>query len=280
MMGPSPHRPCGATGRGRPIVDRNANPARRPVEAPLVEVQSLGKSFGPLTVLKDISLNVQSGEVLAIIGPSGSGKSTLLRCLNFLEVPDRGRIRIAGVEILADRHPGQRQIIELRRKAGMVFQSFNLFPHMSVLENVSIAQRRVLGRAPDAADARSIELLRRVGLEDKAREYPHRCSGGQQQRIAIARALALNPEVMLFDEPTSALDPELGLEVLSVMRELAEDGMTMIVVTHEMHFAESVSDHVAIMADGHILEYGDSKQVMRNPQTERARRFLHAVRDR
>jgi len=254
------------------IVDKTAQP--------LVEVQSLGKSFGSLAVLKDISLSVQPGEVLAIIGPSGSGKSTLLRCLNFLEVPDKGRIQIAGVEILADRHPSQRKITELRRAAGMVFQSFNLFPHMTVLENVSIAQRRVLGRAPAEADARSMELLRRVGLAEKAGEYPHRCSGGQQQRIAIARALALNPSVMLFDEPTSALDPELGLEVLSVMRELAQDGMTMIVVTHEMHFAESVSDHVAIMADGHILEYGDSQQVMRNPQTERAQRFLHAVRDR
>ena len=247
---------------------------------PLVEVQSLAKSFGRLTVLEDISLDVRSGEVLAIIGPSGSGKSTLLRCLNYLEVPDRGRIQVAGVEILADRPQPQRKIMQLRRVAGMVFQSFNLFPHMTVLQNVSIAQKRVLGRGQAEADQRSIELLRRVGLESKAGEYPHRCSGGQQQRIAIARALALNPEVMLFDEPTSALDPELGLEVLAVMRELAEDGMTMIVVTHEMHFAESVSDHVAIMADGHILEYGASEQLMRDPQTERAQRFLRAVRNR
>lgn len=247
---------------------------------PLVRVKNLKKSFGNLTVLDDISFDVQSGEVLAIIGPSGSGKSTLLRCLNYLETPDAGNIRIAGVEIEAAKHPSHRKIMEVRRMAGMVFQSFNLFPHMSVLRNVTIAQQRVLGRSKDEADARSIELLRRVGLESKAEEYPHRCSGGQQQRIAIARALALNPQVMLFDEPTSALDPELGLEVLAVMRELAEDGMTMIVVTHEMHFAESVSDHVAIMADAHILEYGPSADLMRNPQTERAQRFLHAVRGR
>ncbi len=246
----------------------------------LVHVEKLKKSFGTLTVLDGIDLDVAQGEVLAIIGPSGSGKSTLLRCINFLETPDEGRIRLAGVEIDAGRHPGQRQILELRRLAGMVFQSFNLFPHMTVLENVSLAQKRVLTRSQSEADGRSMELLERVGLAAKAKEYPHRCSGGQQQRIAIARALALNPKVMLFDEPTSALDPELGLDVLSFMRELAQDGMTMIVVTHEMHFAESVSDHVMVMADGHIIEYGPSAEIMRNPQSARAQRFLHAVRDR
>lgn len=250
------------------------------VAQPLVEVRSLEKSFGEHTVLHDIDLEVQSGEVLAIIGPSGSGKSTLLRCLNFLETPNKGYVALAGVKIDAGRHPSQKQILELRRAAGMVFQSFNLFPHMTVLENVSIAQRRVLGSTPKQADARSLELLERVGLADKAGEYPHRCSGGQQQRIAIARALALNPKIMLFDEPTSALDPELGLEVLAVIKELAEEGMTMIVVTHEMHFAESVSDHVMVMADGRIIEYGPSAEVMRNPQTERAQRFLHAVKGR
>ena len=247
---------------------------------PLVHVSELKKSFGSLTVLDRIDFDVAQGEVLAIIGPSGSGKSTLLRCINFLETPDEGRIRLAGVEIDAGRHLGQKQVLQLRRLAGMVFQSFNLFPHMTVLENVSLAQKRVLTRSQSEADARSMELLDRVGLSDKAREYPYRCSGGQQQRIAIARALALNPKVMLFDEPTSALDPELGLEVLSVMRELAQDGMTMIVVTHEMHFAESVSDHVMIMADGRIIEYGPSAEIMRNPQSARAQRFLHAVRDR
>ncbi|WP_372803730.1 amino acid ABC transporter ATP-binding protein [Paracoccus seriniphilus] len=249
-------------------------------EKSLVRVDSLSKSFGTLEVLGGINLDVKPGEVLAIIGPSGSGKSTLLRCLNFLETPDSGAIEVADVRIDAQNHPSQREILQLRRMAGMVFQSFNLFPHMTVLENVSFAQKRVAGKSQAEADARSIELLRRVGLEAKAAEYPHRCSGGQQQRIAIARALALNPKVMLFDEPTSALDPELGLEVLSVMRELADEGMTMIVVTHEMHFAESVSDHVMIMADGKIIEYGPSAEIMRNPQTERAQRFLHAVRDR
>lgn len=247
---------------------------------PLVHVEALEKSFGSLSVLKSVSLSVQPGGVLAIIGPSGSGKSTLLRCLNYLEIPDKGRITLGDMELIAEKHPSQKQILDLRRSAGMVFQSFNLFPHMSVLENVSLAQKRVLGRSQQEADERSIELLKRVGLDSKAAEYPHRCSGGQQQRIAIARALALNPKIMLFDEPTSALDPELGLEVLAVMRELAQDGMTMIVVTHEMHFAESVSDHVMIMADGNIIESGISKDVMRDPQTERARRFLHAVRDR
>lgn len=249
-------------------------------ERSLVQVESLSKRFGNLEVLHGINLDVKPGGVLAIIGPSGSGKSTLLRCLNFLEIPDTGSIEVAGVRIEAENHPTQRQILELRRMAGMVFQSFNLFPHMTVLENVSLAQRRVAGRSKADADAQSIDLLKRVGLESKAQEYPHRCSGGQQQRIAIARALALSPKVMLFDEPTSALDPELGLEVLAVMRELADEGMTMIVVTHEMHFAESVSDHVMVMADGKIIEYGPSVEIMRDPQTERAQRFLHAVRDR
>lgn len=247
---------------------------------PLVKVDQLEKSFGSLSVLNKVSLSVNPGGVLAIIGPSGSGKSTLLRCLNYLEIPDKGRISLAGVDIVAEKHPSQKQIMDMRRSAGMVFQSFNLFPHMTVLQNVSLAQRRVLGRSVKEADENSHILLKRVGLDSKAGEYPHRCSGGQQQRIAIARALALNPKIMLFDEPTSALDPELGLEVLSVMRELAEDGMTMIVVTHEMHFAESVSDHVMIMADGNIIENGPSAEVMRNPQTERAQRFLRAVRDR
>lgn len=249
-------------------------------EKSLVRVESLSKKFGNLEVLHGINLDVKSGEVLAIIGPSGSGKSTLLRCLNFLETPDSGRIEVAGVRIEAENHPTQRQILELRRMAGMVFQSFNLFPHMTVLENVSFAQKRVAGRTSSEADDKSIDLLKRVGLEAKAKEFPHRCSGGQQQRIAIARALALNPKVMLFDEPTSALDPELGLEVLAVMRELADEGMTMIVVTHEMHFAESVSDHVMIMADGNVIEYGPSVDIMRNPQSERAQRFLHAIKDR
>ena len=246
----------------------------------LIRLTSLRKHYGTHTVLDGIDLDVRSGEVLAIIGPSGSGKSTLLRCINYLEPPDGGTITIGSATIDASRPASPAELSKLRRRIGMVFQSFNLFPHMSVLRNVSLAQERVLGRSRKEADERSMQLLKRVGLADKASQYPVRCSGGQQQRIAIARSLALDPEIMLFDEPTSALDPELGLEVLAVMRELAESGMTMIVVTHEMGFAENVSDNVMIMADGHIIEKGPSKDVMRNPQQERTKRFLRAVHDR
>nr|WP_280529979.1 amino acid ABC transporter ATP-binding protein [Paraburkholderia rhynchosiae] len=227
-----------------------------------------------------MSFEMRAGEVIAIIGPSGSGKSTLLRCINQLEPPTEGKVTIGDVTIEAGHTPARRELVTLRRRIGMVFQSFNLFPHLSVLRNVSLAQERTMGRSRKEADERSLELLDRVGLASKASQFPVRCSGGQQQRIAIARALALEPEIMLFDEPTSALDPELGLEVLGVMKELASSGMTMIVVTHEMHFAESVSDRVIIMADGRILEQGPSEQVMRRPTTERAAKFLNAVRDR
>ena len=246
----------------------------------VISLKSLAKHYGQFTVLDGIDLDVQQGEVLAIIGPSGSGKSTLLRCLNYLEIPDGGTITIGGTTIDAGRPVSRADLSALRRKVGMVFQSFNLFPHMSVLRNVSLPQERVLGRSRKEADARSMQLLERVGLASKADQYPVRCSGGQQQRIAIARALALDPEIMLFDEPTSALDPELGLEVLAVMRELAQSGMTMIVVTHEMGFAENVSDTVMIMADGNIVEKGPSSEVMRNPSHERTRRFLRAVHER
>jgi polar amino acid transport system ATP-binding protein len=246
----------------------------------LISLNKLSKHYGSHTVLEQIDLEVSSGEVLAIIGPSGSGKSTLLRCINYLEPPDGGTITIGPTVINASRPVSRGDLSGLRRRVGMVFQSFNLFPHMSVLRNVSLAQQRVLGRSAQEADARSMQLLRRVGLESKADQFPIRCSGGQQQRIAIARALALDPEVMLFDEPTSALDPELGLEVLAVMRELAGSGMTMIVVTHEMGFAETVSDTVMIMAEGKIIEKGPSSEIMRNPQQERTRRFLNAVHDR
>ena len=247
---------------------------------PLIDLKGVTKSFGTYTALDSIDLEVQPGEVLAIIGPSGSGKSTLLRCINYLEPPSAGTIEIDGARIDAAEQVSRAELSKLRRRVGMVFQSFNLFPHMSVLRNVSLAQERVLGRSREEAEERSMQLLTRVGLADKASQFPIRCSGGQQQRIAIARALALDPEVMLFDEPTSALDPELGLEVLAVMRELAESGMTMIVVTHEMGFAENVSDTVMIMADGKIVEKGPSAQVMKNPQHERTRRFLNAVHDR
>ncbi|KQV39392.1 MULTISPECIES: amino acid ABC transporter ATP-binding protein [unclassified Rhizobium] len=246
----------------------------------IVRVSNLGKSFGTHKVLEGINLTVRSGEVLAIIGPSGSGKSTLLRCLNQLEPQTEGIITLAGITLDAAKPASKKQLNDLRRAAGMVFQSFNLFPHLTVLQNVSLPQQRVLGRTKADADTRSRALLERVGLANKADHYPVRCSGGQQQRIAIARALALDPKIMLFDEPTSALDPELGLEVLAVMKELAEAGMTMIVVTHEMHFAETVSNRVMIMADGRVLEEGPSASVMRDPQTERAKRFLQAVRNR
>lgn len=246
----------------------------------LVDVKGLGKDYGEATILNDINLSVNAGEVIAIIGPSGSGKSTLLRCMNLLDPPTRGILRIGETTIDASKPLSARQVLDLRRPVGMVFQSFNLFPHLTVLRNVSIAQERVLKRSRKQADEISRQLLDRVGLLSKADQYPSRCSGGQQQRIAIARALALEPSLMLFDEPTSALDPELGLEVLNVMQELAGQGMTMVVVTHEMHFAESVSDRVLIMADGHIIEEGKSSQVMRNPQSERAQRFLSAVMNR
>ncbi len=252
-----------------------------PATAPdLVRLDSISKRYGPLTVLHDVNLKLRAGEVMAIIGPSGSGKSTLLRCVNLLEHPSAGRVTLDGVVVEAGKPTSRQQLNQLRRAVGMVFQSFNLFPHLTVLRNICLAQERTLNRSRAEAEAVAMQLLKRVGLADKANQYPARCSGGQQQRIAIARALALDPKVMLFDEPTSALDPELGLEVLAVMRELAEGGMTMIVVTHEMHFAENVSNRVLVMADGKIVEEGASADVMRNPQSARARRFLSAVKDR
>lgn len=254
---------------------QDASPAQK-----FIQIDHLAKRYGSHTVFDGISFDVHKGEVLAIIGPSGSGKSTLLRCINFLETPDAGRITVDDVTIDASKPVQKAQCRKLRARIGMVFQSFNLFPHLTVLDNIVLPQRRVLNRPEPEARARGMELLARVGLADKAASYPSRCSGGQQQRIAIARALALDPEVMLFDEPTSALDPELGLEVLAVMRELAQTGMTMLVVTHEMSFARNVSENVMIMADGKILEYGPSREVMTNPQQERTRRFLKAVTDR
>jgi polar amino acid transport system ATP-binding protein len=243
-------------------------------------LDSVVKRFGDHTVIDNVSLSVKEGEVVAIIGPSGAGKSTLLRCINLLEKPDSGRITVEGTQVDAGTEISSKDLANLRRNAGMVFQSFNLFPHLTVLRNVSLAQERVLGRSRQEADERSMKLLDRVGLANKADQYPTRCSGGQQQRIAIARALALEPRVMLFDEPTSALDPELGLEVLAVMRELASEGMTMVVVTHEMQFAKDVSDHLVVMADGAILEEGPPAEIFRAPAQERTRRFLRAVLER
>ncbi|MFP5345745.1 MAG: amino acid ABC transporter ATP-binding protein [Actinomycetes bacterium] len=245
-----------------------------------IRLDSVVKRFGDHTVIDNVSLSVREGEVAAIIGPSGAGKSTLLRCINLLERPDSGRITVENHQVDAGAPISAKDLASLRRTTGMVFQSFNLFPHLSVLRNISLAQERVLGRGRKEADARSRQLLERVGLAEKADQYPSRCSGGQQQRIAIARALALDPKVMLFDEPTSALDPELGLEVLAVMRELADEGMTMVVVTHEMQFAKDVSDHLVVMADGAILEEGLPSEIFREPRQERTRRFLRAVLER
>jgi polar amino acid transport system ATP-binding protein len=273
-----------ATGPGHDangqVRDRQPSDSYRAASRPAVRLEHLTKAFGPHVVLADINLSVDPGEVLAIIGPSGSGKSTLLRCINFLEPPDSGTVTVGNVMLAGGRPARRAEVTRLRKDLGMVFQSFNLFPHMTVLRNVSLAQERVLGRSRKEADEASRHLLARVGLTDKAQQYPSRCSGGQQQRIAIARALALDPKVMLFDEPTSSLDPELGFEVLAVMRGLAESGMTMIVVTHEMGFAENVSDHVAVMADAVIVEHGPSREVIRRPQSDRAMRFLRAVNER
>ncbi|WP_375002007.1 amino acid ABC transporter ATP-binding protein [Aeromicrobium sp. CTD01-1L150] len=250
------------------------------VAVPILSLHQVEKTFAGHCAVDRVSLDVASGEVVAIIGPSGSGKSTLLRCINLLETPDSGTIAVAGQELDVSGTVSNRELTALRRRVGMVFQSFNLFPHMTVLRNISFSQERVLGRSRAEADERSMALLRRVGLEQKADSYPAKCSGGQQQRVAIARALALDPEVMLFDEPTSALDPELGLEVLAVMRQLADEGMTMIVVTHEIHFAATVADRLIVMADGNILEQGEPKAILDDPCHERTRSFLSAIKDR
>jgi polar amino acid transport system ATP-binding protein len=237
-------------------------------------LQDVHKSFGPLHVLRGVSLSVGRGQVVCVIGPSGSGKSTLLRCINLLEPPERGRIVLEGNDITLA-HKAELNFV--RRRVGMVFQQFNLFPHKTALQNVTLAQRTVLERSEAEANAKGKALLERVGLADKINEYPERLSGGQQQRVAIARALAMDPHVMLFDEVTSALDPELVKEVLDVIRELAADGMTMVVVTHEMSFAGEVGDRVAFMDDGLIVEEGTPEEVLEEPREERTKRFLDAV---
>ena len=243
------------------------------VAAPPIEIEDLHKSFGVLEVLRGVDLSVTTGEVICIIGPSGSGKSTLLRCVNLLEVPSAGRVLIEGYDITDP----ETDVDEVRAKIGMVFQQFNLFPHLTVLKNLTIAQRKVLGRSSDEAISVAEAMLLRVGLADKRDEYPIRLSGGQQQRVAIARSLCMNPDMMLFDEPTSALDPELIGEVLDVMRALADEGMTMLVVTHEMGFAKQVADRVLFIDEGVIQEQGPPRDVLENPQNERTRRFLRAV---
>jgi polar amino acid transport system ATP-binding protein len=241
----------------------------------IIEVSGLVKSFGSVRVLRGVDLTVPRGGVVCVIGPSGSGKSTLLRCVNLLETPDAGRVVVGGVELTDP----DVDIDAARRRIGMVFQGFNLFSHLSVLDNLTIAQRRVLrrGRAEAARVAR--DNLARVGLSEKADAYPNQLSGGQQQRVAIARALAMDPEVMLFDEPTSALDPELVGDVLGVMRQLADEGMTMLVVTHEMQFAREVADRVLFMDGGVVVEAGPPEQVIAAPREQRTRTFLARVLD-
>ena len=240
----------------------------------MLELEEVHKRFGDLHVLRGISMSVCQGDVVCVIGPSGSGKSTLLRCINLLEPPEQGRIVLEGRDITLAR---KAELNFVRRRIGMVFQQFNLFPHKTALENVTLAQRTVLDRPRDAAIAKAKALLERVGLADKMNEYPERLSGGQQQRVAIARALAMDPIVMLFDEVTSSLDPELIKEVLDVLRELAAEGMTMVVVTHEMRFAGEVGDRVVFIDAGVVAEEGTPEQVLEDPQEERTRRFLGAV---
>ena len=238
--------------------------------SPVVQLEAVRKSFGDNLVLDGVDLTVSAGEVLVVIGPSGSGKSTLLRCVNLLEPLDSGRIFFEGEEITAKGAPVSR----IRQRIGIVFQQFNLFPHLTALDNLTLAARRVRKMPRAEAEKRAHELLARVGLAEKAGQHPHQLSGGQQQRVAIARALMMEPHVMLFDEVTSALDPELVGEVLVVMRDLARDGMTMLVVTHEMSFARDVGDRVIFMDGGRIVEQGDPEEVLDRPREERTRQFL------
>ncbi len=238
-----------------------------------VVVKNLHKSFGDLDVLNGINLEINEGEVVCLIGPSGSGKSTFLRCLNRLEDSTDGTIEVDGFEI-SDK---KLNINKVRENIGMVFQQFNLFSHLTVKKNIMLAPTDLKKMTKAEAEEKAMELLRRVGLEDKANVYPRQLSGGQQQRVAIARALAMNPDIMLFDEPTSALDPEMVGEVLAVMRELAEQGMTMVVVTHEMGFARDVADRVIFMADGVIVEQGTPDEIFTNPKNQRTREFLNCV---
>src|SRR5215475_7168223 len=254
--------------------------------APLLRIVDLHKRFGELEVLAGISLDVARGEKVAIIGPSGSGKTTLLRCVNYLEKPSAGHVYIDGT-LIGERpsnggfvHLSDRELAKERQEIGFVFQRFNLFPHLTALDNVTIAPRKVLGLSRDEAEARGREMLTKVGLAHKIGEYPERLSGGQQQRVAIARVLAMQPKLMLFDEATSALDPELIGEVLKVIRELAEEGRTMVIVTHEIQFAAEVSDRVVFMDGGKIVEAGPPREVLQRPQQPRTREFLKHLQER
>ena len=240
---------------------------------PLIQVQNLGKSFGDMEVLKGITVDINEGDVVFVVGPSGSGKSTFLRCLNRLEEPTAGKITFEGIDITDPKT----DIDKHRQRMGMVFQQFNLFPHMTVMKNLTIAPMKLQGKSQAEAEATAVELLTRVGLADRAEAYPSQLSGGQKQRIAIVRALCMKPDVMLFDEPTSALDPEMVGEVLSVMRELARERMTMVVVTHEMGFAKEVANRVMFMDEGYFMEENNPKDFFENPQNERLKNFLSKV---
>jgi ABC-type polar amino acid transport system ATPase subunit len=252
----------------------------------MIRLEGINKSFGRLHVLRDVTLEIKKGEVVCLIGPSGAGKSTLLRCINHLEPLDSGTIYIEGTPVYRFTHGGKQvvdpdhRIEALRSEVGMVFQSFNLFPHFTALENVMIAPIHVRREPKDEVRRRGLALMVKVGLADKVDAYPHELSGGQQQRVAIARALAMQPKAMLFDEVTSALDPELIGEVLRVMRQLAAEGMTMLVVTHEMGFAGDVADRVIFMADGVIMEEGTPQQIFSAPRNERTRQFLQSILER
>ncbi|WP_283680362.1 amino acid ABC transporter ATP-binding protein [Lentilactobacillus sp. Marseille-Q4993] len=240
----------------------------------VIKIENLSKKYGDKEILHDVNGTVESGEVICIIGPSGAGKSTLLRCLNLLEKPTGGVVYFDGNDLMKT---GEKDLSSVREKMGMVFQSFNLFPNMTVLDNLKLAPKRVKNVTDEEATATAKKLLERVGLGDKADAYPASLSGGQAQRVAIARALAMNPEVMLFDEPTSALDPEMVGEVLAVMQELANEGMTMVVVTHEMGFAKEVADTVWFMAEGTILEKNDPENLFQNPANERTKDFISKI---
>jgi len=238
----------------------------------MIVIENLHKAFGEVEVIKGVNLHIEPQEVVALIGPSGSGKSTLLRCMNYLEEPTAGKVTVAGTPL-----DGEANINKVREEVGMVFQRFNLFPHMTALENIMLAPMKVKKVSRDDAAKKAKELLERVGLADKAESYPSQLSGGQQQRVAIARALAMEPKVMLFDEPTSALDPEMVGEVLDVMRSLAKEGMTMVIVTHEMGFAREVADRVLFVDDGQVLEQGAPQDLFEHPQQERTKLFLSKV---
>jgi ABC-type polar amino acid transport system ATPase subunit len=254
-------------------VDSDAGNGPKRGASAIIEVRGVQKWFGPLHVLRDISNVFADGEVVVVCGPSGSGKSTLLRCINGLETPSEGSITVDGLPV----HGRSARINDVRRRVGMVFQQFNLFPHLDVLANITLALRKVKGIARPEAEHIAMTLLTRVGIPEKAHAYPQQLSGGQQQRVAIARALAMQPKAMLFDEPTSALDPEMIKEVLDVMRDLANDGMTMVVVSHEMGFAREVSDRVLFMNAGTIVEDRPSREFFSDPREERTRQFLSKI---